>query len=155
MFKKILIGVGLLLLIFLVGCSNNTGRSEADDNVSIKEFDDSILSEENNNIVSSNSSVELENDKSPIEKNYNITEKKAIKIAFEEAKKYKDEYNLVINDNTISNYTCEIEQKDGKVFYDITFKDISLKNGSDDIKTQIGIWVNVDSGEIIKVLQYK
>lgn len=62
---------------------------------------------------------------------------------------------MVINDNTISNYTCEIEQKDGKVFYDITFKDISLKNGSDDIKTQIGIWVNVDSGEIIKVLQYK
>lgn len=157
--KRILIGVGLLLLILLVGCSDSTGRlnsiAEFEGNVSIKEFNDNILSDENNNIVSSNSSVELENDKSPIEKNYNTTKEEAIKIAFEEAKKHEDEYNLIMGDDTISDYTCEIRQKDGIVFYDIIFKNLSLKNRADDIKTQIGIWVDVDSGEIIKVLQYK
>lgn len=164
MLRKNFLLLCVFLLIFSVGCSNSNTKNSS--NVildkettkatnSIDEFEDNVSINEENNIVSSNSSVGLENDESPIEKNYNITEEKAVKIAFEEAKKYEDEYNLIINDNTISNYTCEIKQKDGKVFYNIIFKDISLKNHRDDIKTQIGIWVNVDSGEVIDVLQYK
>lgn len=164
MLKRIFLLLCIFLLIFSVGCSNFTANNSSDvisNNQktetlnSIKENDD-ISNNENNSIDSSNPNDQLENDAiPPIINNYNTTEIEAVKIAFEEAKKYENEYNLIINDNTISNYTCEIKQKDGVVFYDIIFKNISLKNHADDIKTQIGIWVNVDSGEVIKVLQYK
>ena len=164
MLKRIFLLLRIFLLIFSVGCSSFTANNSSDvisNNQktetlnSIKENDD-ISNNENNSIDSSKPNNELENDAiPPIKNNYNTNEKEAVKIAFDEAKKYEDEYNLIINDNAISNYTCEIKQKDGEVFYDIIFKDISLKNHGDDIKTQIGIWVNVDSGEVIKVLQYK
>lgn len=163
--KRVLMLLCIFLLIFSVGCSNfimNNSSDVISDNQNaeasnlIKKNNEDRLNNENNNTDSSETEAELENDtKLPIEYNYNTTEEEAVRIAFEEAKKYEDEYNLIIDDNTISDYTCEIKQKDGVVFYDIIFKNISLKNHADDIKTQIGIWVNVDSGAVIDVVQYK
>lgn len=165
MLKRIFLLLCIFLLIFSVGCSSFTANNSSDvisNNQktetlnSIEDNEDDSSSNENNGIDSSNPNDELENDvKLPMGNNYNTTEEEAVRIAFEEAKKYEDEYNLIIDDNTISDYTCEIKQKDGVVFYDIIFKNISLKNHADDIKTQIGIWVNVDSGAVIDVVQYK
>ena len=164
LFRKILMGTGLLLLIFSVGCSAPASNHASD--VSANQKTKAIHSTKDNENAASGSistginsfasTAESESNSKPsMENSHNTTKEEAVKIAFAQAKKYQDKYNLIIEDNAISDYTCETKQKNGVVFYDITFKNIPLKNHTDNMKTQIGIWVNVNSGAVINVVQYK
>ncbi len=151
MIKKLFLGAIILLLIFSVGCSSNA------DNISsgvIENNRQETLNNETNDINSSKPNYETESN-TDLQNDYEITKDEAVKIAFAEAKKHEAEFNLIIEDNAISNYTCEVKEKDGVVLYDIIFKDLLLNKSDTRIKTQIGIWVNVNTGAVIKVLQYK
>jgi len=149
--RKLILGVLTLLLVFSVGCSDGA------DNISsgaIKDNSQEALNNETNDIDSSKPNYETESN-TDLQNDYEITKDEAVRIAFAEAKKHEAEFNLIIEDNAISNYTCELKEKDGVELYDIIFKDIPLNRPETRIKTQIGIWVNANTGEIIKAMQYK
>ncbi len=183
MLKRLIFFICVFLLVFSVGCSNHTEEASSDavsnsqksETSTLAEDNDAIDTESNNTDSSEESDSAEDNDDAdtqsnipsskskyagltnevvlPLDGDYNISLEDAVEIAFEEAKKYEDEYGLIIDDDAISDYTCEVIKKNDQVFYDIIFKNLPLKNYL--IRSQIGIWVDVDSGEVINVSQYK
>ncbi len=163
--KKVFLLISILILLFSAGCSNTAENSPSyADKSNIKKSGISPASQkiESSNInfakQNSTSGTDYESESSTVStanEHYAVGKNEAVKIAFKEAKKHESEFKLIITANALNNYTCEIDKRDGVTFYDIIFKNLNLKDCDPEIKTQIGIWVNANTGDVIKVLQYK
>ncbi len=84
-----------------------------------------------------------------------VSKEKAVNIAFLYAQKQGDgdRHELIIPDSAKDNNTIELKSEaDGKPYYAIVFKDLERKGGSN---SAIGIDVDANNGEVLRIHQYK
>lgn len=150
--KTALLLLTLAVLSLLAACTANTAENSSlfhSDSGSRTETTVSTLNPAPTSAVTSTqSSAVFTSD------NFKVAKNAAVEAAFAAAKAKADDYNLQLLEQHKHHYTCELREQNGEQFYDIIFKEIPLK-GATDFKTQIGVWVNTQTGKVLKVIQYK
>lgn len=140
-----------VIILTFAGCTEKNSDSS---NSVYTNATTSTYASSSQSIASSEPSYTSENSEYVNAEECKITEKSAVQIAFTEVKKYEDEYELIIPEYAINNYTCEISKKDGILIYNIIFKDLQHKTQTD-LKVKIGAQINADNGDLITVLRFK
>lgn len=132
----------------LISWLNENGKSVG---LKISEFapiDDESVCE-----ISYPSYLESELDKVPDTTNIKISENEAVAIAFEEAAKYRNEYEFILSETSVPKYRIELKNLDGKSYYSVFFDNLLMTDG--ECTTCICIDVDMTTGNVIEVNQGK
>ncbi len=146
--KTALLLLTLAVLSLLAACTANTAENSSLFHSDSGSRTETTVSTLNSAVTSTQSSAVFTSD------NFKVAKNAAVEAAFAAAKAKADDYNLQLLEQHKHHYTCELREQNGEQFYDIIFKEIPLK-GATDFKTQIGVWVNTQTGKVLKVIQYK